>query len=81
MPEEVVAILHRMMARKPADRYQTPTEILEDIENLGAGNKRMEEVLGADADENFPSAGRGIRRAHAGRAAAVASAAATPHAA
>src|SRR5580698_5057695 len=50
IPEEVVAILHRMMARKADDRYQTPNELLEDIANMGSGNKRIEELLGGDDD-------------------------------
>jgi eukaryotic-like serine/threonine-protein kinase len=54
VPEEVVVILHRMMARKPADRYQTPIEILEDIENLGAGNKRIAELLNSEGDNEPP---------------------------
>ncbi len=48
IPEEVVAILHRMMARKADDRYQTPTELLEDIANMGSGNKRIDELLAGD---------------------------------
>ena len=55
VPEEVVVILHRMMARKPADRYQTPADMLEDIENLGAGNKRIEELLSSETDDDSPS--------------------------
>jgi eukaryotic-like serine/threonine-protein kinase len=56
VPEEVVIILHRMMARKPADRYQTPTELLEDIENLGSGDKRIAELLSSESDNDSPSA-------------------------
>ncbi len=48
IPEEVVAILHRMMARKADDRYQTPNELLEDIANMGSGNKRIDELLNGD---------------------------------
>ena len=51
VPEEVVALLHRMMARKPDDRHQTPAELLKDIESLGAGNKRIEELLSAETDD------------------------------
>jgi eukaryotic-like serine/threonine-protein kinase len=52
IPEEVVAILHRMMARKADDRYQTPTELLEDIANMGSSNKRIDELL--DGDDESP---------------------------
>ncbi|MGE3316726.1 MAG: serine/threonine-protein kinase, partial [Planctomycetaceae bacterium] len=34
VPEGVVAILHKMMARKPKDRQQTPTELLTELENI-----------------------------------------------
>ena len=33
VPEAIVAILHRMMAKKKADRYQNPEELLEDLES------------------------------------------------
>jgi serine/threonine-protein kinase len=33
IPEGVVATIHRMMAKKQADRYQTPAELLEDLRN------------------------------------------------
>jgi eukaryotic-like serine/threonine-protein kinase len=56
VPEEIVAVLHKMMARKADDRYQNPSELINDLDNLGSGYKRLEEVLGADAEENFPSA-------------------------
>jgi eukaryotic-like serine/threonine-protein kinase len=52
VPEEVVGILHRMMARKPVDRHQTPSEVLEDLANLGSGNRRIEELLSSDADDS-----------------------------
>lgn len=31
--EAIVAIIHRMMAKKKADRYQSPAELLEDLNN------------------------------------------------
>jgi eukaryotic-like serine/threonine-protein kinase len=33
VPEGLVVILGKMLAKKPADRYQTPAELLEDLEN------------------------------------------------
>ena len=50
VPDEIVAVLHKMMARKADDRYQTPTELLNDLDNLGTGYKRLEEVLHGDGD-------------------------------
>jgi serine/threonine protein kinase len=32
IPEEISAIVMRMMAKKPADRYQTPAEVVADLE-------------------------------------------------
>ena len=33
IPEAMVAVLQRMMAKLPADRYQNPEELLEDLDN------------------------------------------------
>ena len=33
VPEYLLAIIHRMLAKKPADRYQTPADLLKDLEN------------------------------------------------
>jgi len=33
IPEGLTAVLQRMMAKKPEDRYQTPAELLEDLEH------------------------------------------------
>ena len=33
VPEGLIAVLQRMTAKKPADRYQTPAELLEDLAN------------------------------------------------
>jgi serine/threonine protein kinase len=54
VPEEIVAVMHKMMARKVDDRYQTPAELLHDLDNLGSSFKRIEEVLG-DGEDNSPS--------------------------
>lgn len=35
VPDDLAAILHRMLAKKPADRYQTPAELLADLEGTG----------------------------------------------
>jgi serine/threonine protein kinase len=56
VPDEIVAIMHKMMARKAEDRYQTPAELLNDLDNLGSGYKRLEEVLSGDGEDNSPNA-------------------------
>ncbi len=43
VPEPLVAIIERMLAKKPDDRYQTPADLLNDLENpdkVGAPAKR-----------------------------------------
>jgi len=39
LPEELVAIIHRMLARQPEDRYTTPSELVEAITPWAAGAK------------------------------------------
>jgi serine/threonine protein kinase len=55
VPDEIVAVMHKMMARKVDDRYQTPIELLSDLDNLGSGYKKLDEILSGDADDNSPS--------------------------
>ena len=54
VPEALVAVLHRMMARKPKDRYQSPRELLDDLELLSKRssniNAEMMAALAAEAD-------------------------------
>lgn len=38
VPESVVQIMHKMLEKKPADRYQTPTELLHDLEHGFSGD-------------------------------------------
>lgn len=38
IPESVVQIMHRMLEKKPAKRYQTPTELLHDLEHGFSGD-------------------------------------------
>lgn len=68
IPEATVAILHRMMAKKPADRYQTPTELLEDLDNINRTDdavvnmllEAMEEDDDYDDDQPTPISERTI---------------------
>jgi serine/threonine-protein kinase len=34
VPEAYVAVMHRMMAKRPQDRYQTPAELLRDLDQV-----------------------------------------------
>jgi len=48
IPEGVVAVLHRMMAKQAKDRYQTPAELLEDLDNPGIARSGLNaEILAA----------------------------------
>lgn len=38
VPESVVQIMHRMLEKKPDHRYQTPTDLLHDLENGFSGD-------------------------------------------
>lgn len=71
VPEGFVAVLQRMMAKKPADRYQTPAELLKDLDapslkRVSAADEIAREVareLESDealtpARENVSSSGR-----------------------
>jgi eukaryotic-like serine/threonine-protein kinase len=52
VPEGVVAVLQRMMAKKPQDRYQTPAELLEDLQNPGLIRRGLNaDVLAALAED------------------------------
>ena len=43
IPDGVVAVIHKLMAKKPNDRYQTPNELLEDLKQTHLGR------MGVDA--------------------------------
>jgi len=52
IPEGIVAIMHRMMAKSPQDRYQTPAKLLKDLENANLIRKAVSvEALAALADD------------------------------
>lgn len=53
VPETIVAVIHRMMAKKAEDRYQTPAELLEDLENTNLSRSSLSnDVLAALAEES-----------------------------
>jgi len=61
--EDVVAVMHRMMARKPTDRYQTPAELLKELDDIGGGKRRLDELLGTDGNDDLPTTSRPSREA------------------
>jgi serine/threonine-protein kinase len=53
IPEAVVAVMLRMMAKRPADRYQTPDALIEDLESNSLARETVaESVMSALADED-----------------------------
>jgi serine/threonine-protein kinase len=42
VPEAVVAVIHRMMAKDPRDRYQTPQELLADLKQTMLGRQSVD---------------------------------------
>jgi serine/threonine protein kinase len=46
VPENVVALIERMMAKKPEDRYQSATDVLEEIRRIGSGEGIGTERIG-----------------------------------
>ncbi|WP_417383911.1 serine/threonine protein kinase [Gimesia sp.] len=60
VPEGMVAIIHRMMAKPQADRYQTPAELLEDLKNSNLkrsnlGNDVLEALANDESDGEQPT--------------------------
>jgi eukaryotic-like serine/threonine-protein kinase len=54
VPEGIVAIIQRMMACKPEDRYQSPQELLDDLEVAGKMHRTVDETaLAALANEGM----------------------------
>jgi serine/threonine protein kinase len=52
LPPAVVAVVHRLMAKKPQDRYQTPAELAAVLESLLAA---PEQLTGARPDALLPT--------------------------
>jgi len=51
VPESTVVMIHRLMAKKPEDRYQSPTELLNDLENSALHREALsDDVLSALAE-------------------------------
>lgn len=62
VPESVVAVLQRMMAKRPEDRHQTPQELLDDLKAVKASKKDISATdlaaLAAEAEESPPPRSR-----------------------
>ncbi len=60
VPEGIVAIIHRMMAKSKNDRYQTPEELLEDLKNpnlkrSNVDNNVLEALASDESDGEQPT--------------------------
>lgn len=54
VPEAVVAVIHRMMAKDPQDRYQTPQDLLEDLKQAMLGRQEVHaDVLAGLAEDDW----------------------------
>lgn len=51
IPEAVVAVLNRMMAKKPQDRYQTAAELIKDLQNASLSRDAVSETILSDDTE------------------------------
>ena len=49
IPDELVAVLARMMAKNPEQRYQTPTELIAHLKSLAERLKISADVIGQDS--------------------------------
>ncbi|HUG92384.1 MAG TPA: protein kinase [Planctomycetaceae bacterium] len=63
VPEGVVAIIHRMMAKDPDARYQTPKELLEDLDSTILSRQTLStNVLAALAEGDSEATARPARK-------------------
>jgi serine/threonine protein kinase len=56
VPEKMLAILRRMLAKKPADRYQSPSALLQDLLRLKRRRLTLPGEAGAEASPAEPPA-------------------------
>lgn len=61
VPEGMVAVIQRMMAIKPRERYQSPTELLKELENPNILSESFSQKLFEDASSTeIPQAARAM---------------------
>ena len=51
IPEGLIAVLQRMTAKKPTDRYQTPAELIEDLANSNLTNADISNEIFSDLSD------------------------------
>ncbi len=62
VPEGLTAVLQRLMAKKPEDRYQTPADLLEDLARSSLSTANISrEIFGDLSDYNQKTVGPGGR--------------------
>ncbi len=58
VPEGVVAILNRMMAKNPDDRYRTPAEVIKELDKVSLQRSTVAGQILSDLDEREESDGK-----------------------
>lgn len=62
VPDAIAAIIFRMLEKKPEDRYQTPQELLDDLDNANLDQRELSLDLLAALGDDEPSEERRPRR-------------------
>ena len=58
VPEAVVAVLNRMMAKAPKDRYQSPENLIEDLDRAAQNRSAISNLIFEDREEEDPAIGK-----------------------
>ena len=61
VPEDLAFVIERMMAKDPDERYQTPTDLLEDLATLRPGKATSSDTLAALVADDMPGGAAGVR--------------------
>ena len=66
VPDAIAAIIFRMLEKRPEDRYQTPQDLIDDLDNANLDQRELSmdllAALGDDAPEEQPQARQKRRR-------------------